>query len=168
MSKVTLLYQPTEADWFEVYRRALITIGKRPKRPPTDKWKRDILEARHSPIRHLRFSFELEIPYWVAGHLVRHVHAQPYVGSQRNDRQDNYDRRKAPQDAPVPMIWDITGEELLTIANKRLCKQASEETREVVQMMCDLLDDIYQPFLVPMCEYHGGVCHEMFPCNRNS
>lgn len=165
MSKVTLLYQPTEADWLEVKRRALVTVGMRPKTPPTDKWKHDILEARHSPIRYLRFSFLLEVPYWVSVHLCRHVHAQPFVGTQRNDRQTQFDRTKAPQDTMVQMIWDITGEEMLIIANKRLCKQASAETREVVQMMCDLLDDIYQPFLVPMCQYHGGVCHEMYPCH---
>lgn len=168
MSKVTLLYQPTAEDWLEVKRRALVTIGKRPIAPPNDKWKRDILEARHSPIRYLRFSFLLEVPYWVSVHLCRHIHAQPYVKSQRNDRQNDYDRTKAPQDAPVVMILDMNGEEFLTIANKRLCNQTAEETREVVQMMCDAVDEIYQPSLVPMCVYHGGVCHEMFPCNRNS
>lgn len=167
MSKVTLLYQPTAEDWLEVKRRALVTIGKRPVTPPSEEWMRDILEARHSPIRYLRFSFLLEVPYWVSVHLCRHVHAQPYVKSQRNDRQNDYDRNKAPQDAPVVMILDVNGEELLTIANKRLCNQTSEETREVVQMMCDAVDDIYQPFLVPMCQYHGGVCHEMFPCHRS-
>ena len=167
MSKVTLLYQPTAADWLEVKRRALVTIGKRPVAPPSEEWMRDILEARHSPIRYLRFSFLLEVPYWVSVHLCRHVHAQPYVKSQRNDRQNDYDRTKAPQDAPVVMILDMNGEEFLTIANKRLCNQTSEETREVVQMMCDAVDEIYQPFLVPMCVYHGGVCHEMFSCHRS-
>ena len=165
MSKVTLLYQPTAEDWLEVKRRALVTIGKRPATQPSDEWKRAILRARHSPIRYLRFSFLLEVPYWVSVHLARHVHAQPYVRSQRNDRQGDYDRNKAPQDAMVTMIWDMNAEELMVIANKRLCKQASEETQEVVKMMCDLVDDIYQPFLVPACVYQGG-CHEMHPCGK--
>ena len=102
----------------------------------------------------------------MAVHLVRHIHAQPYVKSQRNDRQSDYDRTKAPQDTPVNMIWDFNGEELMSIANKRLCNQAAKETREVIKEMCDKiieLDNIWKDFLVPMCKY-AGECKEMFPC----
>ena len=169
--KVTLLGYPTEADWMEVKRRALVTVGKEPITPPDAAWKHKILEARHSPIRYLNFSFLIEdIPSWISVHLVRHhVGCQPFVKSQRNDRQSDYDRTKAPQDAPVTMIWDINGEAMMTIANKRLCNQASEETREVVKLMCREVIKVcpeYAPFLVPMCVYHGGVCHEMFPCQK--
>lgn len=163
--KITLLEYPTGKDWVEVKRRALVTIGKKPVTPPTEEWKRSILSARHSPIRYLRFSFLLEgVPSWVSVHLVRHVHAQPYVKSQRNDRQNEYDRNKAPQDTPVNMIWDINAEELMVIANKRLCSMAAKETRETVQKMCQLAIDKCPEFdglLVPMCEYNGGICHEM-------
>jgi thymidylate synthase ThyX len=135
---------------------------------PDSEWRKDILRARHSPIRYLRFSFMLEnIPSWVSVHLVRHVHAQPYVKSQRNDRQSEYDRTKAPQDAPVNMIWDINAEELLVIANKRLCRLASPETRAVVLEMCRRVVSECPEFdglLVPMCIYNGGVCHEMKGC----
>jgi thymidylate synthase ThyX len=67
------------------------------------------------------------------------------------------------------MIWDMNAEELIVIANKRLCKQASEETRMVVQTMCrEVLSKCpeFVGLLVPMCQYHGGVCHEMNPCGR--
>lgn len=167
---IYLLDYPTEEDWMECKRRALVTIGKKPVNPPDSEWKHKILEARHSPIRYLRFSFFLEgIPSWVSVHLCRHIHAQPYVKSQRNDRQSIYDRNKAPQDSPVDMIWDMSGEELLIVANKRLCNQAAKETREVVQMMCQLVEQKCPEFkglLVPMCEYHGRVCHEMYPCGK--
>ena len=127
---------------------------------------------RHSPIRYLTYSFFLEeIPSWVSVHLVRHIHAQPYVKSQRNDRQGEYDRTKAPQDAPVNMIWDVNAEELMVIANKRLCMQASPETRKVVREMCDLAQKHtpeLEGLLVPMCEYQNGVCHEMKSCGRYS
>lgn len=95
--------------------------------------------------------------------MCRHVHAQPYVRSQRNDRQSEYDRNKAPQDSPVDMIFDVNAEELMVIANKRLCKMASPETRELVARMCDRVIDRcpeFEDFLVPMCEYTGG-CKEM-------
>ena len=102
-------------------------------------------------------------------HLCRHIHAQPYVRSQRNDRQNDYDREKAPQDQPICMIWDMNAEELMNIANKRLCRLASEQTREVVKKMCELVIEKMPEFdsvLVPACEYNG-VCHEMFPCGVN-
>lgn len=166
---VKLNEYPTNNDWFEVKKRALVTVGKEAVTEPTTEWKRKILEARHSPIRRLQFSFYIECPYWVSVHLCRHIHAQPYVKSQRNDRQADYDRNAAPQNAPVCMIWDMNAEELLTIANKRLCRQASEETREVVQKMCKLVIDQMPEFkglLVPMCVHNGGVCHEMKPCEK--
>lgn len=164
--KVKLIEKPTENDWLEVKRRALVTIGKKPVTPPDDEWKHKILRARHSPIRRLHYSFYIECPYWVSVHLCRHIHAQPYVKSQRNDRQSDYDRNSAPQNAMVSMIWDMTAEELMTIANKRLCSLTAKETREVVQKMCDLvLYDApeYGGLLEPYCAYWGR-CQEMYPC----
>lgn len=167
--KVELIGAPTESDWEEVKRRALVTIGKRLVNPPTSEWKHAILEARHSPIRYLRYSFYLEIPSWVSVHLCRHVHAQPYVKSQRNDRQNEYDRNAARQDVTVCMILDVNAEELQVIANKRICRLASPETREVVKAMCEMAQRCTPEFsglLVPMCVHNGGVCHEMYPCGN--
>ena len=164
---VELLEWPTGKDWMEVKRRALVTVGKTPVTAPTFEWKRKILRARHSPIRYLRFSFYIECPSWVSVHYCRHVHAQPYVKSQRNDRQNEYDRNKAPQDTPVTMIYDVNAEELLTIMNKRLCNQASKETRELSRMMRDAVLEKCQEFdglLVPACVENCGVCKEMYPC----
>lgn len=162
--KIKLIECPSEKDWMEAKRRALVTVGLKPVNPPDKKWKHEILLARHSPIRRLCYSFYMEIPYWVSVHLCRHVHAQPYVKSQRNDRQSDYDRNSARQDATVCMIWDVNAEELQEIANKRLCKMASKETREVVAEMCRLAEGATPELkgcLVPMCERCGGVCHEM-------
>ena len=167
--EITMINSPTEETWMEVKARALVTIGKKAVTPPTTEWKHKILEARHSPIRHLMFSFYLkDIPSWVSVHLVRHhVGFQPFVKSQRNDRQNDYDRTKAPQDSPVDMIIDLNAESLMTLANKRLCNQASKETRDVVRKICDIVLEKYPEFeglLVPMCEY--GRCHEMNPCGK--
>lgn len=167
--KITCIEYPTEQDWIACKQRALVTVGLNVKNPPTDEWKKSILKARHSPIRRLRFSFYIEgIPSWCATHLARHVHAQPYIKSQRNDRQNEYDRDKAPQDAPVNMIYDVNAEELMVIANKRLCRQASAKTREVVGLMCDEVaktNPEFKEFLVPMCQYVGE-CKEMYPCGE--
>lgn len=167
--KVTMIDHPTDREWLGVKRRALVTVGLKPILPPGTEWKKAILRARHSPIRHLRFSFLIEdLPSWVSVHLVRHVHAQPYVKSQRNDRQVQYDRTKAPQDQPVSMIWDMNAEELMVIANKRLCCQASPETREVVGEIVQLVVSVcpeFEDFLVSMCEFTGN-CKEMYPCKE--
>ena len=168
--KAKLIKHPTAEDWMFAKRCTLVTVGKEAVKAPTQEWKHKILEARHSPIRVLQFAFELDVPYWVSVHLVRHIHAQPFVKSQRNDRQSNYDRTKAPQDEMVKMIWYMNAEELQTIANKRLCKQASKETREIVQMMCDEVLKVCHEFdglLVPMCVYHGNICHEFSPCKTH-
>lgn len=165
---VELTRFPSDSDWMECKMRALVTVGKKAVTPPTSEWKRAILEARHSPIRDLRYSYRItDVPSWVATHMVRHVHAQPYVKTQRNDRQDEYDRNAARQDAPVTMIFDVNAEELQVIANKRLCNLAAPETRELVRIMCQRAIEVtpeLRGLLVPLCVYCGGVCHEMKPC----
>lgn len=167
--KVELIEWPTDDDWKAVKARALVTVGKTPVNPPDEAWKHAILEARHSPIRRLNYAFRIECPSYVSVHLVRHIHAQPYVKSQRNDRQKDYDRKKAPQDAPVTMIWDVNAEELQVVANKRLCTKADPVTRRVVQMCCN---DVFVKapefvgLLVPWGIHCGGLCHEMDGCGK--
>lgn len=171
MMRVTLVGYPKEEDLLWMKECTLVTVGKEPATVPTTEWLHKMLEARHSPIRELWYRFRLDdIPYYVSVHLVRHhVDFHPYVKSQRNDRQNEYDRRSAPQDAPVSMCLSLNAESLMNLANKRLCAQASEETRQVVQMMCMLVQQQcpeFEGLLVPMCEYHGGKCHEIFPCGK--
>lgn len=169
--KVTLIKYPTENDWMDVKRRALITCWKKPLNMPDSVWKHKILEARHSPIRYLMYSFLIDgIPSNTATHFARHVHAQPYISTLRNDRQEFMDGDTAPRNTPVNMILDVNAEELMVMANKRLCRLASEKTREVMRRMCMealVATPEFCGLLVPMCKYHGGVCHEMQPCKEN-
>jgi len=169
--EVTVIKYPTEEDWMLAKKCTLVTVGKEAIKPPTDEWKVRLLKATHSPIRTLNFCFYIkDVPTWVATHLVRHVHATPFVKSQRNDRQDDYDRRKAPQDAPVDMCWYMNAEELITIAHKRLCGQASDETRQLVRMICDAVvqtNPEFKGLLVPLCVYRNGICEEFHPCGFN-
>lgn len=169
--KIEILKYPTADDWMLCKRCTLVTVSKDSDKPVTDEWKVKILKANHSPIRTLQFCFRLtDIPYWVVGHLVRHVHAIPFVSTQRNDRQGNYDRNSARQDAPVSMCWYMNAEELITIAHKRLCRQASKETREVVEQICDEVKKVCPEFaelLVPNCVYRGGRCEEFNCCGYN-
>lgn len=167
---VTMTECPDENDWLEVKRRALKTCGKRPVTPPDHNWKHAILEARHSPIRRLFFSFDIDdMPYWLSCELCRHHEGvEKYVKSQRNDRQGDYDRNKAPQDAPVNMIFDCNAEGLMNVMNKRLCGNASAEMQDLMKEIRRIVLEKFPEFeglLVPMCEYNGR-CHEMHPCGR--
>ena len=170
--KIELLKYPTEEDWQLCKTCTLVTVSKEAKTPPSEDWKRRLLRANHSPIRTLQFCFRLtNVPYWVSVHLVRHVHAQPFVSTQRNDRQNRYDRGEAPQNAPVTMCWYMNAEELITIAHKRLCMKASPETRAVVEQMCSLVlktNPEFEGLLVPNCAYRGGLCDEFDSCGLNT
>lgn len=165
---ITVLKHPTKADWLLCKQCALVTVGKETTTAPSDAWKHRILKARHSPIRTLEFLFRLEgIPYCTSVHLCRHIHATPFVRSQRNDRQSAYDRNAARQDAPVDMYWHMNAEELMTIANKRLCRLADDTTRAVIQQLCDAVLDTNPEFsglLVPQCKY--SKCNEFSPCSE--
>lgn len=168
---IEILKHPTEEDWMLCKKCTLVTVSKESNLPPTDEWKVKLLKANHSPIRTLQFCFRLtDIPYWVSVHLCRHVHATPFVSTQRNDRQAKYDRGKAPQDSPVNMCWYMNAEELITIAHKRLCAQASKETRDIIRMICDKVVEVnpeFKDLLVPLCAYRGGLCEEFNCCGLN-
>ena len=169
--KIEVLKHPTNEDWLLCKQCTLATVSKNSNAPPSDEWKVKLLKANHSPIRVLPFCFKLvDIPYWVSVHLVRHVHAVPFVSTQRNDRQTKYDRGRAPQDAPVTMCWYMNAEELITIAHKRLCMQASKETRGVIEEICKKVIELnpeFEELLVPNCVYRGGQCDEFNCCGFN-
>lgn len=169
--KVELLKYPSNADWMWCKNCTLNTVGKKALTGVTSEWKKKILESGHSPIRELWFGFRLEIPYWVSVHFVRHhIGVNHYVQSQRNDRQDKYDRTEARQDEIVSHILSVNAQELIQMSHKRLCNQASPETREVMKMMVEAVLEVCPEFksvLVPECVYRGGRCTEFFPCGKN-
>lgn len=172
--KCELIKSPNVDDMM-LFKRALwITDrsrkGQIPTSIPSSDLLRKILRARHSPIRVLNFAFLFtDIPSNTAVHLCRHVHAQPFVSSLRNDRQDELDGDAARRDTPVDMIYYCNAEELQVIANKRLCQKAAPKTREAVEMMCEqaikAMPELYG-LLEPMCVRNGNICYEPNPCGR--
>ena len=169
--KVEMIKHPNDDDWLFCKQCTLNTIGKTTTKLPTDEWKIKLLESEHSPIRTLWFAFKMEIPYYVSTHFVRHKFGvEHFVQTQRNDRQDKYDRTKAPQDTLVSHIMYVNAQELVNMAHARLCKQASKETREVMQMIVvEVLktNPEFKTVLVPKCEYRNGKCTEFFPCPKD-
>ena len=167
--KVEVLRHPEQADWERCKMLALNTIGKcYAGSEITDEWKRKILRAEHSPIRTLPFTVRMEVPYWVSVHFCRHKFGvEHYVTSQRNDRQDKYDRTTAPQGAIVTHVLDMNAQALAAMAQMRLCGQAAPETREVMREICRKILEVNPEFsvvLMPKCIAHGGECNEFTPC----
>lgn len=166
---VEILRHPTDEDWRRCKMLALNTIGRRyAGSEVTEDWKRKILRSEHSPIRTLMFTIRItNIPYWVAMHFRTHKYGvEHFISSQRNDRQTEYDRNKAPQDHPVSYIMDINAAELMQMARMRLCRQASVETRMVMTLIRDAVVEVnpeFADFLRPKCVIHGG-CNEFVPC----
>ena len=166
--KVNVLRFPTQEDWNRVKMFALGTEGKEAKTPATAEWKHKMLKCEHSPIRTLMFTIQLvDVPYWVSVHLVRHKYGvEHYVKSQRNDRQSEYNRNEAPQNAPVNHILDMNAQELMFMARKRLCRKAAEETKEVMEMIVAEVVKVcpeFKPYLIPQCAYLGR-CPEIYGC----
>lgn len=169
--KVEILKHPTNEDWQWCKTCTLNTVGKHSTKLPTDEWKRKLVESEHSPLRELWFGIKMEIPYWVSVHFVRHhIGVSHYVQSQRNDRQDRYDRTLAPQGEIVSHIMSVNAQELVFMAHKRLCHQASKETREVMEEIVRQvikLNPEFESVLVPLCYYRGGLCTEFNCCGYN-
>lgn len=166
---VELIKYPTEEDLLWVKRCTLNTVGKDTTKGPTEDWMKRLVEAEHSPIRELWFGVKMTIPYWVSVHFVRHhIGVNHYVQTQRGDRvNDGVDRNTKPQGETVTHIMSINAQELINMAHKRLCMQASLETREtmksIVKLVCEVAPYM-KDVLVPLCKYRNGKCTEMFPC----
>lgn len=166
---IELLKYPSEQDLAWVKTCTLNTVGKTSTNVPNEEWIERLVKAEHSPIREMWFGIKMTIPYWVSVHFVRHhIGVNHYVQTQREDRT-NTPRNDKPQGAMVTHIMSINAQELINMAHKRLCKQASKETREVMQeivrevvRICPYMKDV----LVPLCVYRGGRCTEMYPCAR--
>ena len=168
--KITLRRFPSNIDWARCYNLAIATMGKEWKDDfvPDSEWRRKILKAEHSPIRTLMFTIQIEnIPYFSSVHFARHKYGvEPYISTQRNDRQRDYDRHNAPQNAPVTMVLEVNAQELMHMARMRLCTKADKTTRYIMSMICMKVEEFcpeFNGFLIPRCEYLHE-CPEMKPC----
>lgn len=156
-----------KGDWEEVVNDCRATV-KKPElgHEPSATWKRKILISEHDPIRDITIKFRWRnIPYWVAMHFKTHIW-RSRTNSQRNDRQSDYDRTKAPQDSPVDFIGDPNAQHLIDSSRKRLCCQASSETRsywEDLKIAAHEIEPEVSDVMVPNCVYRCG-CPEMSTC----
>lgn len=154
--------------WCKVKRAARTTINKDGEGAyPTDSWKKTILLAEHSPIRKIKVAWKWKnLKSWVSVHFVRHKHGiEHFVTTQRTDRT-GVDRDNSPQDAPVSHECDANAQALIFISRRRLCSQASPETRQAwLEVKTEIAekDPILASVMVPECVYRG-FCPEFHSC----
>lgn len=154
--------------WPSVKRAARTTISKDGAGEyPSDEWKKTILLAEHSPIRKIRFSWKWkDLKSWVSVHFVRHKFGiEHWVTTQRSDRT-GVDRDKSPQDTPVSHECEANAQALIFISRRRLCRQASKETRLAwaeVKAEVAKRDPVLASVMVPECVYRG-FCPEFKSC----
>lgn len=155
-------------SWREVADAARTTEGMdKGVKEPSSRWKKNILLAEHSPIRLLKVRWKWEdLKYWVSVHIVRHKFGiEHFVSTQRTDRTGQ-DRETLPQSALVMHECEANAQAIINISRKRLCKQASKETREAwiefLQCLQEIEPELYS-VAVPECIYRG-FCPELRSC----
>lgn len=155
-----------KGDWQEVVNDCRATVGKGELgKEPSRSFKQKILISEHSPIRDIIVKWRWKpIKSWVAVHWVRHKW-ECFVQTQRTDRT-GVNRDELPQDAPVTFTGEANVQHQIDTWRKRLCFQASPETREYAEdfkLSLKPIESEIADVLVPNCVYRCG-CPEMTPC----
>lgn len=166
MSKTKIL--KIKGDWQDVVDGCRATVKKPPLgHEPSRTFKENILIAEHEPIREIEIKWSWkDLPYWVAMHFKTHIWPSR-TSTQRTDRT-GIDRTVLPQDAPVDFEGRANPQHLIDTARKRLCLQASLETRAHMTDLKYTVEEIEPEIafvLVPNCVYRFG-CPEMNPCGK--
>ena len=169
MKKLKTKILKVKGDWREVLNDCRSTVGKEPlTQEPSVKFKKAILISEHSPIRDILIKWIWkDIPHWVGVHWVRHKW-EKYVRTQRTDRA-GVPREELSQVEPQDFTGEANIQHLIDTARKRLCYQASPETRKYMEDLKTTIKYEVDPYiadvLVPNCVYRGG-CPEPGPCKE--
>ena len=185
-------FECVKPDWIRVVNAARRTWGKTPiNHEPSDKFKREILLAEHSPIRLLEYDFTIEnIRQWVTTHIVRHHEGcEKFVHTQRQDINKKIEEftseiiRIIKEEGLIRDGWrerdymfqgeandmDMTcnAQAFINISRKRLCKGCpSPETRQAWEIVIEALRD-FDPILAEKCVadcLYRGFCSETNRC----
>ena len=158
------------ADWKRVKNHCRTTVNKKfTDKEPTTEFKKKLLISEHTPIRLIEIDWSWEkIKSWVSVHWVRHKH-EKFVSTQRDDRKEHeISRDDMPQGTLVDMDNYANAQQLIDIMRKRLCYQASPETRSLAEDFKMALKS-EQPeladVLVPNCVYRAS-CPEFEMCKQ--
>lgn len=155
-------------DWTRVKNHCRTTVNKKfTEHEPSLEFKRKLLISEHSPIRTILFDWSWEgMPSWVSVHFARHKW-EKFISTQRDDRKEHeISRADMPQGTPVDFDGFANMQNLIDSWRKRLCFQASPETRAYAEDFKVVLHEVFPELadvLVPNCCYRCG-CPEMTYC----
>jgi len=155
-----------ENNWVDAKNKCRTTVNKdSTENDPDGKFKTQLLISEHSPCRLIKVNWIWKsIKSWVSVHWSRHKW-ECFISTQRSDRT-GVDRDKEPQGSLVTFEGEANAQNLIDTMRKRLCYQASKETRELAE---DLKVSISKTeveladVLVPNCIYRCG-CPEFKEC----
>ena len=156
-------------SWKDVLNAARFTQRKPLlDKEPSDDFKKKIIRAEHSPLRCLMFNIDFyDIPYYVSVHLVRHVHAQPFVSTSRPDIDGNQKPREEQKKTDlVNMRLMLNAQEIINISRVRRCFKAEKETRLIWNQVIIKLskqESLLASACVSNCVYRG-FCPEIETC----
>lgn len=154
-------------NWQDIKDATMNTIGKNTGSYPSSDWKRRLIMSEHSPIRRMKFYWRWsDLKSWVSVHFVRHkIGIEHWVSTQRTDRT-GINRDELPQGSLVNHACESDSQALINISRKRLCNNASKETREAWTVVKDRVANVEPELascMVKECIYRG-FCPEMFSC----
>lgn len=154
-----------KGKWSEVLDACRATVSKKfLGKEPSEDFKRKLMVCEHSPIRQLWVKWRWRnLPSYISTHFARHhIGFEKWISSQRNDRQNKYDRREARQDAPVTFVGEGNAQFLINMSKVRLCTSADPDTRkqaEDLKLTLNEVDSNIAWACVPSCVYRGS-CSE--------
>jgi len=157
-----------KGSWADVLDSTLTTVNKEGKgKEPSESFKLRMMLAEHSPIRGRFFKWKwYDLESWISVHFVRHkIGIEHFVRTQRTDRT-GIDRRLLSQSELIEHEAEANTQALINISRKRLCYNASKETREAWKEVINAIgqfDDTIPRVCVADCVYRG-YCYEMKSC----
>lgn len=167
-------YKPIDEMWRDVLDFARTTVGKDElKTYPSEKFKNDVLNSEHSPIRAIIFKVVIkDIKNFVTQQFSRHriglaemeyyfteqytpTDIEHFVQTSRSDRTGiNRDDRK--QSDLVDYSFLINAQGLIDLSKKRLCHAADRDavkTWAIIKMQVQEIDPIIASYMVKSCIY---------------
>ena len=155
-----------EGTWNRAKNACRTTVNKiHTDNEPNSEFITNLLISEHSPIRLIKVNWLWDqIKSWSATHWVRHKW-ECFVSTRRSDRT-GINRDKLTQDELVIFEGEANSQHLIDTWRKRLCFQASKETRELAEDFKIVLKEKESELanvLVPNCIYRFG-CPEFEEC----
>lgn len=163
----------TIGDWSDVLDDCNTTVNKEDtnNKNVSSSFKHRLLMSEHSPIRDVSIKWMWEsLMSWVSVHIVRHGNGiDHFVSTQRTDRT-SVNRDALTQDSPVNHKCTANQQAMINVSRKRLCHQASLETRQAWQLVLDTIKEDHPELVkvcVKECVYRNGLCPEIKTCGYN-